>query len=56
MGQRRQYVRQFFAYKDYFKDFKRTLTKDARDKLYAVLLLIMTIEASPSSTSRASKK
>ena len=44
MGQRRQYVRQFFAYKDYFKDFKRTLTKDARDKLYAVLLLIMTIE------------
>lgn len=47
MGQRRQYVRQFFAYKDYFKDFKRTLTKDARDKLYAVLLLIMTIEDIP---------
>lgn len=47
MTQKRQYVRQLFAYKEYFKDFKRTISKEVRDKIYAVFLLIMTIQDIP---------
>lgn len=55
MSNRRQYIRQFFAYKGYFKDFKRTLTKDALEKMYAVFMLIMTTEEIPSIFFRAIK-
>lgn len=47
MTKKRQYVRQFFAYKDYYKDFKRTLTEEEHDKIYFVLLLIMTVQDIP---------
>lgn len=52
---RRQYIRHFLAYKDYFKDFKRTLTRDVRDKMYAVFMLIMTTEEIPSTFFRSIK-
>ncbi len=32
MVKKRNYVRQFFAYKDYFKSFKRTLSSSALQK------------------------
>jgi len=44
------------AYKDYFKDFKRTLDKCVLSKIYAVLMLIMTVDEIPSTFFRAIKE
>ncbi len=48
MVKKRNYVRQFFAYKDYFKSFKRTLSSSALQKIYSIFMLIMTVEEIPS--------
>lgn len=48
MKKEREYVRQFLAYKDYFPDFKRTLTKEVLKKIYQVFMLIMTTPDIPS--------
>lgn len=55
MAKQRHYIRHFLAYKDYFKDFKRTLSKDALGKIYAVFMLIMTVREIPSTFFRAIK-
>lgn len=55
MTSRRHYIRHLLAYKDYFKEFKRTLTKDVLNKIYAVFMLIMTVEEIPSTFFRSIK-
>lgn len=47
MPQKRNYIRQVFPFKDYFKDFKKTLSKDVLMKIYQVFMLIMTEESIP---------
>lgn len=47
MGSNRRYVRQILPFKDYFKDFKKTLGKDVLMKIYQVFIYIMTIEKVP---------
>ena len=41
------YRRRIVAYSHYFKDFKRTLSRDVLCKVYQVFLLIMTEEVIP---------
>lgn len=48
MSEERTYIRKIYPFKDYFKDFKKTLTKDVLMKIYQVFLLIMTEENIPS--------
>lgn len=47
MGGSRKYIRQIFPFKEYFKEFKRTLTKDVLMKIYQVFIYIMTEERVP---------
>ena len=47
MPEKRIYRRRIFPYKDYFKDFKKTLTKDVLMKIYQVFMLIMMEEIVP---------
>ena len=42
-----EYVRRVITYSHYFKDFKRTISREALTKVYQVLLLIMTEEIIP---------
>jgi len=44
---KKDYKRQLIAYKDYFKDFKKTLSKETLKKIYQVFLYIMTLEIIP---------
>ena len=46
---KKEYIRQFVAYKSYFKDFKKTLPQHALKKMYQIFLYIMTLEVIPSS-------
>jgi len=48
MVESRKYIRQIFPFKDYFKDFKRNLSRDVLMKIYQVFMLIMTEEKVPS--------
>lgn len=48
MPEKREYIRKIYPFKDYFKDFKKTLTKDVLMKIYQVFMLIMTEEVIPS--------
>lgn len=47
MSENRNYLRQIFPFKEYFKEFKRTLTRDALMKIYQVFIYIMTVERIP---------
>ena len=47
MGDRRDYKRTIVPFKDYFKDFKRTLSKDVLMKIYQVFVYIMSEEIIP---------
>ncbi len=47
MSGERKYVRQVVAYANYFKDFKKTLRKEALQKVYQVFIYIMTQEQVP---------
>ena len=48
-------ARRVFAYANYFKDFKRTLSRETLSKIYQVLLLIMTEEIIPTKYFRVIK-
>ena len=43
----RKYVRQVVAYANYFKDFKKTLSKETLQKMYHIFVYIMTQEQVP---------
>ena len=45
---RREYIRTIVAYKEYFKNFKRTVSQQVIDKFYEIFLYIMTMEVIPS--------
>lgn len=45
---KRQYLRTIVAYKDYFKDFKKTVSQQILNKFYEIFLYIMTLEVIPS--------
>ena len=44
----RKYLRTILAYKDYFKNFKRTVPQNVLRKFYEVFIYIMTMEVIPS--------
>ena len=43
----RKYVRQVVAYANYFKDLKKTLSKETLQKMYQIFIYIMTQEQVP---------
>lgn len=47
MTEKREYVRQVVAYANYFKDFKKTLSRDTLRKIYQIFIYIMTLEQVP---------
>lgn len=47
MGSNREYLRQILPFRDYFKEFRRTLAKDVLMKIYQVFMYIMTVERIP---------
>ena len=47
MSSNRKYFRHILPFKEYFKDFKKTLAKDVLMKIYQVFLFIMTEERVP---------
>ena len=47
MTGKRKYVRQVVAYANYFKDFKKTLSKETLQKIYQIFIYIMTQEQVP---------
>jgi phage-related protein len=47
MDERRDYKRMIVPFKDYFKDFKRTLSKDVLMKIYQVFIYIMSEDIIP---------
>lgn len=47
MPEGKKYVRQIVAYANYFKDFKKTLSKTTLQKIYQVFIYIMTQEQIP---------
>ena len=47
MSDRRDYKRTIVPFKDYFKEFKRTLSKDVLMKIYQVFIYIMSEDIIP---------
>lgn len=47
MTEKRKYVRQVVAYSSYFKEFKKTLSKEVVCKVYQIFIYIMTLEQVP---------
>ena len=47
MGDRRDYKRTIVPFKNYFKEFKRTLSKDVLMKIYQVFIYIMSEDIIP---------
>lgn len=47
MRSNRTYIRQILPFKEYFRNFKRTLSKDVLMKIYQVFIYIMTVEKVP---------
>lgn len=47
MSGERKYVRQVVAYANYFKDFKKSLSKETLQKIYQIFIYIMTQEQVP---------
>jgi len=45
--EKREYIRHIVAFKDYFKEFKKTLPTHVLRKIYQVFMLIMTQEVVP---------
>lgn len=52
MGSKREYIRQILPFREYFKDFKKTLAKDVLMKIYQVFIYIMTEEMVPAKFQR----
>ena len=44
---KKEYKRHMVAYKDYFKEFKKTLSLQALNKIYQIFLYIMTLDVVP---------
>ena len=44
---KKEYVRQVIVFGDYFKEFRKTLDREALKKLYQVFILIMTVKEIP---------
>lgn len=44
---KREYIRHIVVFGEHFKEFRRTLDREALKKMYKVLTLIMTIETVP---------
>ena len=51
--EKREYIRQIVAFKDYFKDFKKTVHQRVLEKIYQVFIYLMTLEKIPSSYLRS---
>lgn len=47
MNEDRKYCRQIMPFQNYFRDFKKTLSKDVLKKIYQVFIYIMTEERIP---------
>lgn len=47
MADKRNYIRQIMPFKEYFIDFKRTLSRDVLMKIYQIFMYIMTEEMVP---------
>lgn len=47
MTEKRRCVRQVVAYSSYFKEFKKTLSKEVLCKVYQIFIYIMTLEQVP---------
>lgn len=47
MAGERKYIRQVVAYANYFKEFKKNLTKETLQKIYQIFIYIMTQEQIP---------
>lgn len=47
MGEQRRYIRQILPFREYFKEFKKTLSRDVLMKIYYVFMYIMTNERIP---------
>ena len=44
---KKEYKRQLVVYKDYFKEFKKTLSLRTLKKIYQIFLYIMTLDVVP---------
>ena len=51
MADKRVRIRNIFPFKDYFKEFKKELSRDVLMKIYEVFMLIMTEKVVPLSSS-----
>ena len=47
MEKKRQYIRQVVAFGNYFKDFKKTLSRNTLSKIYQTFVYIMILEQVP---------
>ncbi len=47
MAEKRTYIRQIMPFKEYFIDFKKTLSRDVLMKIYQIFMYIMTEEMVP---------
>lgn len=47
MEEKRKYIRQVVVYANYFKDFKKALSRNTLNKIYQVFIYIMTLEQVP---------
>ncbi|MBR5034696.1 MAG: type II toxin-antitoxin system RelE/ParE family toxin [Bacteroidales bacterium] len=54
-GIQNEYVRRVVVFEDYFKEFRKTLDREALKKLYQVLKLIMVVEIVPAKFLKAIK-
>ena len=47
MAGKRKFIRQVVAYANYFKDFRKTLSRETLRKTYQIFIYIMTLEQVP---------
>ena len=52
----RNYKRHIVVYKNYFIDFKKTLSQQTLKKIYQIFLFIMTLESIPATYLKSIKK
>ncbi len=44
MIEKNKYIRQIIVYADYFKEFKKTLSRKTLEKVYQIFIYVMTLE------------
>lgn len=47
MIEKNKYIRQIVVYADYFKEFKKTLSRKTLEKVYQIFIYVMTLERIP---------